>query len=198
VGPSVITGAVAVSPIAAIAMTGFSLILDPSGQYSTSSQVTGHLFAADYAVPTPSTLTIAIVDMGTAFTDAIGRAPPDHVNLATGNIGGLILTPGLYSWTTGVAINSSITLLGGAADTWIFQVNGTLTIANSVQMILVGGADAAKIVWAITDAVTAGTNSHLKGVFIGKTGITLQTGATANSRLLAQTLVTLQKATVTA
>ncbi|KAJ6506539.1 antifreeze protein [Mycena sanguinolenta] len=198
VGPSVVTGAVAVSPIAAIAMTGFSLILDPSGQYSTSIEVTGHLFAADYAVPTPSTLTIAIADIHTAFTDAIGRTLPDHINLATGNIGGLILTPGLYSWTTGVAINSSITLLGGAADTWIFQVNGTLTIANGVQMILVGGADAAKIVWAITDAVTAGTNSHLKGVFLGKTGITLETGATANSRLLAQTLVALQQATVTA
>jgi hypothetical protein len=77
---------------------------------------------------------------------------------------------------------------------WIFQVNGTLTIANSVQMILVGGASAAKIVWAITDAVTAGTTSHLEGVFLGKTGITLQTGATANSRLLAQTLVALQQA----
>jgi hypothetical protein len=75
---------VAVSPIGAAAITGFSLILDPTGQYSTSSQVTGHIFAADYAIPTPSTLTIAIADMGTAFTDAIGRTPPNHINLATG------------------------------------------------------------------------------------------------------------------
>jgi hypothetical protein len=76
---------------------------------------------------------------------------------------------------------------------WIFQVNGTLTIANGVKMILVGGARAANIFWAMTDAVTAGSTSHLEGVFLGKTGITLQTGATANSRLLAQTLVALQK-----
>ena len=76
---------------------------------------------------------------------------------------------------------------------WIFQVNGTLTIANTVQMILVGGARAANIFWAVNGAVTAGTTSHLEGVFLGKTGITLQTGATANSRLLAQTLVALQQ-----
>ncbi|KAJ6552621.1 antifreeze protein [Mycena vulgaris] len=158
-----ITGAVAVSPIGAAAMTGFSLILDSTGQFSTSSQVTGHLFAADYTTPTPSTLTIAIADMGTAFTDAIGRTGPDFTNLATA---------------------------------WIFQVAGTLTIANSVKMILLG-AHAANIVWVVADAVTAGTNSHLEGVFLGKTGITLQTGATANSRLLAQTLVALQEATVT-
>ncbi|KAJ6534452.1 antifreeze protein [Mycena vulgaris] len=197
VAPSVITGAVAVSPIGATAITGFSLILDPTGQFSTSSQVTGHLFAADYAVPTPATLTTAIADMGTAFTDAAGRTTPNFSNLASGAIGGLILLPGLYNWTTGVSIGSDITIAGGPADTWIFQVTGTLTIANSVKMILFLGARAANIVWVMTDAVTAGTNSHLEGVFLGKTGITLQSGATANSRLLAQTLVALQKATVT-
>ncbi|KAJ7772284.1 antifreeze protein [Mycena metata] len=196
---SAITGAMAVCPIGAAAITGFSpLMLDPSGQFSTSSQVSGHIFACDYASPTPSTLAIAIADMGTAFTDAITRTPPNFINLGAGNIGGSILTPGLYSWTTGVTINSSITLLGSAADTWIFQVNGTLTIANGVQMILVGGARAVNIVWATAGAVTAGTSSHLEGVFLGKTGITLKTGATANSRLLAQTLVALQQVTVTA
>ncbi|KAJ7772297.1 antifreeze protein [Mycena metata] len=195
---SAITGAMAVCPIGAAAITGFSpLMLDPSGQFSTSSQVTGHIFACDYASPTPSTLTIAIADMGHAFMDAITRTPPNFINLGAGNIGGRILTPGLYSWTTGVTINSSITLLGGPTDTWIFQVNGTLTIANGVQMILVG-ARAVNIVWATAGAVTAGTSSHLEGVFLGKTGITLKTGATANSRLLAQTLVALQQVTVTA
>ncbi|KAJ7448415.1 antifreeze protein [Mycena latifolia] len=198
VPPSVITGGVAVSPIGAAAITGFSLILDPTGQFSTSSQVTGRLFAADYTVPTPSTLTIAIGDMGTAYADATGRTTPNYSNLASGSIGGLILYPGLYNWNTGVSIGSDITISGGATDTWIFQVTGTLTIANSVKMTLVGGALAANIVWAMTDAVTAGTSSHLEGVFLGQTGITLQTGATANSRLLSQTLVALDQATVTA
>ncbi|KAJ7063716.1 antifreeze protein [Mycena amicta] len=196
VPPSVITGAVAVSPIAATGLTGFSLTVDSTGQFSTSAQVTGKLFAASYAVPTPATLTTAIADMGTAFTDATGRVNPNFSNLASGAIGGLILAPGLYKWTSGVSIGSDVTISGGATDTWIFQVTGTLTIAAGKKMVLAGGALASNIVWVVTGSVTAAAASHIEGVVLGKTSITLQTGTTANSRLLAQTFVALQKATV--
>ncbi|KAJ7447644.1 antifreeze protein [Mycena latifolia] len=197
VPPSVITGNVAVSPIAAVALTGFSLTVDSTNQFSTSSQVTGKLFAASYAVPTPATLTAAIGDMGTAFTDATGRVNPNFNNLASGAIGGLILAPGLYKWSTAVTIGSDVTIAGGATDTWIFQVTGTMTIAAAKKMVLAGGALASNIVWVVTGSVTAGAGSHIEGVILGKTSITLQTGTTANSRLLAQTFVALQKATVT-
>ncbi len=72
------------SPIAAVALSGFSLTLDSSGQFSTSTQVIGKLYAASYSAPTPSTLTVAIGDMGTAFNDATGRVNPDFINLASG------------------------------------------------------------------------------------------------------------------
>lgn len=65
-------------------MTGWSQTLDSSGQFSTSSQVTGDLFAADYANPTPPTLTIAIADMVTAYNDATGRINPNFTNIASG------------------------------------------------------------------------------------------------------------------
>src|ERR1700761_84362 len=81
-----VAGNVGVSPIAATGLTGFSLTVDSTGQFSTSSQVTGHLFAASYSAPTPSTLTVAIGDMGTAFTDAAGRVNPDFTNLAAGEL----------------------------------------------------------------------------------------------------------------
>jgi hypothetical protein len=42
---SVITGDIAVSPMAATGITGFTLILDSSGGSSTSTQVTGKIFA---------------------------------------------------------------------------------------------------------------------------------------------------------
>jgi len=195
--PSEITGSVAVSPIAANALTGFSLILDPSGKFSTSSQVVGELFAASYASPTPATLTVAIGDLGTAITDAIGRGSPNFTNLANGAIGGLILAPGLYKWTSAVTIGSDITISGGPTDTWIFQVTGTLSLASTHKMVLVGGALSRNIVWVVTGAVTAAAGAHLEGVILGETAITLQTGATANSRLLSQTSVALQQATVT-
>jgi hypothetical protein len=78
---SVILGDIGVSPIAATAMTGFSLIMNPSGTFSASTQVTGKCYAADYASPTPSKMTTAIGDMETAYTDAAGRAISDNANL---------------------------------------------------------------------------------------------------------------------
>ncbi|KAJ7701091.1 antifreeze protein [Mycena rosella] len=197
VPPSVITGSVGVSPIAATGLTGFSLTLDPTGQFSTSGQVVGELFAASYTVPTPATLTVAIGDMVAAYNDAVGRVNANFSNLASGAIDGLILAPGLYNWTTGVSIGSDVTIAGGPTDTWIFQVSGTLTIAGAKKMVLAGGALASNIVWVVAGAVTAGPGSHLEGVILGKTSITLETGTTANSRLLSQTAVALQKATVT-
>ncbi|KAJ7263659.1 antifreeze protein [Mycena haematopus] len=195
--PSVITGAIGVSPIAAPGLTGFALVMDSTGQFSTSPQVNGKIFAASYATPTPATLTVAVGDMGTAFTDANSRPSPNFVNLATGVIGGRILTPGLYKWTSAVTVGSSITITGGATDTWIFQVGGTLTVSSNVKVVLAGGAVASNIVWVVTGAVTAASGAHIEGVILGQTSITLSTGASANSRLLAQTSVSLSKATVT-
>ncbi|KAJ7136569.1 antifreeze protein [Mycena epipterygia] len=189
-----ITGNVGVSISAGTGLTGFSLTVDSTGQFCTSSQVVGKLFAASYAAPTPATLTTVIGDMGTAFTDATGRVNPNFSNLASeGAIGGLILPPGLYKWASAVSIGSDITLAGGAIDTWIFQVAGTMSIAAGKKMVLAGGALTSNIVWVVSGAVTAGAGSHLEGVILGKTSIILQTGTTANSRLLAQASVVLQQ-----
>ncbi|KAJ7871942.1 hypothetical protein B0H13DRAFT_2349720 [Mycena leptocephala] len=195
--PSVITGNIGVSPIAATAITGFTLILDSTGTFSTSTQVVGKITAASYAPATPAGLTVAIGDMATAFTDANGRLNANFTNLGTGAIGGRILTPGLYKWNSAVTIGSDITITGGATDTWIFQVAGTLTLASSHKVVLAGGALASNIVWVVTGAVNVGTGGHIEGVVLGQTSITLASSASANSRLLAQTSVSLSKATVT-
>ncbi|KAJ7784326.1 antifreeze protein [Mycena metata] len=196
VPPSVISGSIGTSPISATGLTGFSLTVDPTGQFSTSAQVVGQLFAASYSAPTPATLTVAIADMGTAFTDATGRVNPNFNNLASGAIGGLVLAPGLYKWTSGVTIGSDVTITGAVTDTWIFQVGGALTVAAGKKIVLAGGALASNIVFVVTGPVSVGAGGHIEGVVLGKTSITLITGATANSRLLAQTNVALQKATV--
>lgn len=81
---TIVAGAIGVSPISATGLTGFTLTLDSGGTFATSSQVTGKLFAASYASPTPSTLTTAIGDLGTAYNDAVGRVNPNFNNLASG------------------------------------------------------------------------------------------------------------------
>jgi len=189
---SLVTGNMGVSPIAHTAITGFSLVLDGSGVFSTSSQVTGHVFASDYTSPTPSNLTTAISDMGAAYSDAAGRATPDFTNLGSGEIGGLILTSGLYKWTTGVTISNDVTISGGPNDIFIFQISGTLTMAAAKNVILSGGVVASNIFWQTSGAVTISANAVFNGNVLSATGINLQTNAAANGRLLAGTSVTLQ------
>ncbi len=192
---SVITGDVGLSPAAESYMTGFSQT-DATG-YATSFQVSGFLYAADMAAPTAINLTTAVEDMLTAYTDAAGRSTPDQLNFGAGEIGGQSLVPGLYKWTSSVTIGSNVTINGGANDTWIFQVDGDLSIGSDFDVILSGGAQAKNIIWQVAGEVTLGTGAHFEGIVLTQTSITMNTGSSINGRLLAQTNVALDQATVT-
>ncbi|HEX9950586.1 MAG TPA: ice-binding family protein [Rubricoccaceae bacterium] len=191
---AVITGNIGVSPVAATAITGFSLI--HATGYATSSQLTGRAYAADMAGPTPTNLTTAIGDMETAFTDAAGRPGPDFTELYVGNIGGRVLAPGLYKWSGTVTAPTSFEISGGPDDVWIFQIAGDLTVGSDVILTLSGGAQPQNIFWQVSGAVNVGTDSHVEGVILSMTGITLQQGASLNGRALAQTAVVLDQNTV--
>lgn len=183
---STIKGDVGTSPI-----TGAALFL-------RCNEVTGNIYTVDAAGPLPCRitdaplLTTAVGDMQTAYTNAAALPNPDFLNLGAGIIGGEILKPGLYKWTSTLSIPTDITISGGQNDVWIFQVSGTLTMSSAVRITLVGGAQAKNIFWQTAGAVTLGTTSHFEGILLGKTSIAVQTGATINGRLLAQTAVTLQ------
>jgi hypothetical protein len=190
-GPTSITDDIGVSPIAASAITGFGLIMDGSGEFSTSPQVTGRVYAADYANPTPAMLTTAVGDMQTAYIDAAGRTNPDSTEMGSGNIGGLIIPPGLHKWSSGVTIPNDVTLSGDSNAVWIFQIAGTLNISSGKQVLLSGGARARNIFWQVAGQTTLGTTSVFHGIILDQTGIVAQTGATLSGRALAQTAVSL-------
>jgi hypothetical protein len=192
---SAITGDLAISPAATSYITGLALT-DATG-YATSSQVTGNIYAADMADPTPINLTTAVGDMITAYNDAAGRPSPDFLELATGDLGGLTLIPGLYKWTSSVTIPTALKISGGANDVWIFQISGDLTMAKDVIITLEGEAQAKNIFWQVAGQATLGTTTHFEGIILSKTGITLQTGASLNGRTLAQTAVVLDSNAVT-
>ena len=188
---SAITGDIGTSPI-----TGAAILV-------TCAEVTGTIYSVDAAGPLPcrvtnaTRLTTAVNDMEAAYTDAAGRANPDFTELGAGDIGGKTLTPGLYKWTSAVIIPTDVTISGGPDDVWIFQVAGLLTMSSDVKITLSGGALAKNIFWQVAGVVTFGTTSHFEGNILGQTGINLQTGASINGRMLAQTAVTLQMNTVT-
>ena len=131
---SAITGNIGLSPAAGTYITGFSLIEDPTNVFYTSTQVIGKVYAADSTPPTPANLTTAISDMGTAFTDAAGRAP-SVTQLGTGNIGGMTLTPGVYAWSTNLLIPTDATLTGSATDVWIFQIAQDVTLSGGARIL---------------------------------------------------------------
>jgi hypothetical protein len=190
---SVITGNVGLSPAAESYFTGFSQT-DGIG-YATSPQVTGFLYAATMAPPTPTLMTTAVSDLETAYTDAAGRSL-DAIALAA-DIGGSTLAPGLYTTATGLLISTSVTLSGNANDVWIFQIGQDLTVGNGVNVILGGDAQARNIFWQVAGLASLGTTSHFEGTILSQTAITLDTLASMNGRALAQTAVNLDHSTVT-
>jgi hypothetical protein len=119
--PSIITGDIAVSPIAATAMTGFTLVLDTNGLYATSTQISGKAYAASYGGATATKLSTAVGDLETAYTDAKGRTNSDaaRTNLGGGSLGGgqpggptAQLTPGLYTFVSFVTIGGNLHFYG--------------------------------------------------------------------------------------
>jgi hypothetical protein len=197
-GITSVGGDIGVSPAAATAITGFGLIMNTNGQSSHTPIVSGSVYASDYAAPTPANMTTAVNDMQTAFTTANGlTTPAPVVDLGAGNISGLTLPGGLYKWSTGVLItNSGVTLSGGPNDTWVFQISQDLTVNNSANITLLGGAQAKNIFWVVSGQATLGTNVNFNGNILSQTLISLNTGATVVGRLLAQTAVTLNASTV--
>jgi hypothetical protein len=192
---SSVTGDIGLSPASASYLTGFSLIIDATNTFALSSQVTGDVYASDYAVPTPANLTLAISDMELAFTDAAGRAA-DVTELGAGDIGGMTLEPGVYKWGTGLLIPTDVTLEGGPTDVWIFQIGEDLTVSSGASVLLSGGAQPQNVFWQAAGVVDFGTSAHGEGVFMSQTSIVLRTGASVDGRLLAQTAVELDASTV--
>jgi len=189
---SMIDGDIGASPI-----TGAAIHL------TCAEMHTGNVYTVDAAGPLPcatadaSGLTTAVSDMQTAYADAAGRTMPDHVELGSGEIGGLTLTPGLYKWGTDVTISSDVTLHGSSTDVWIFQIAGGVEQASATRVTLTGGALPQNVFWQSAGAVSIGTTAHFEGVLLAKTLVAVKTGASVTGRLLAQTEVTLQKNIVT-
>jgi len=198
-GSAITGGSLGLSPAAASYVAGFALIADPSGVFSTSSSVVtpARIYASDYTSPTPSNLTTAVLAMQAAYSDAASRTNPDHLNLSSGNLGGLTLTPGLYTWGSGVTIPTHVTIAGGATDVWIFQISNDLDVTAAMSVLLSGGAQAKNIFWQVAGQATIHAGAHVEGIILSKTGITLQTGASLHGRAFAQTLVALDDNAIT-
>jgi hypothetical protein len=202
---SVITGDIAVSPIDTDAITGFGLIVDSSGEFSTSSQIVGKAFGPGYVGPIAPILTSAVSDMEAAYTNFANRVNNNTtgLNLGAGLLGGVNggadapLTPGICTFTSDVTISLDITCSGNSTDIFIIQIKGNLAQAVNTAVILSDGARAENIFWQVAGNVKVGTGAHMEGILLVKTHVVFAAGSSLSGRVLTQTACTLEKGAIT-
>ena len=190
VSASKVVGNVGTSPI-----TG-------AADHLSCTEVTGRIFAVDAAGPAPCSkpsaapLGLAIGAMQTAYTDAASRTA-SVTELGAGNIGGMTLKPGVYSWSSSVLIPSTLYLKGKSTDIWIFQVAQNVNIASATAVTLLGGAKPGNVFWQVAGQTTIGSTAQFQGIVLCKTAIAMKTGASIHGRLYAQTAITLEMNAIT-
>lgn len=168
-GSTLIYGGLGVSPGSAI--TGFAVIDGGPGLF------TGTLSQSDGAA------TQAAVDILASY-DALAALSFD-TDLTGLDLGGLVLTPGVYRFSSSAQLTGTLTLdaQGDADARFVFQVGSTLTTASDSLVSIVNLASGVEcgpdsgLYWQIGSSATIGTDSDFAGNLLAFASITLNTGA---------------------
>jgi outer membrane autotransporter protein len=181
-GPSVITGNVGLSPGTAI--TGF-----PPGSVVPPSAI----FNSD------ATAIQAQIDLFNFYNNL--SAMPATQDLTGQNLGGLTLTPGVYSFNSSAQLTGSLTLngLGNPNAVFVFNIGSTLTTASASSILLINGAQGSNVFFRVGSSATLGTTTAFIGDIVALTSITLDPGAGINcgAALAHNGAVTLDDNTIT-
>jgi hypothetical protein len=169
-GPTVVNGDVGVSP-------GSAVIGFPPGI------VIGTIHAADAVAAQAQT------DLTAAFNTAAGLAC--GTDLTGQNLGGLVLTPGVYCFDTSAQLTGALTLdlQGNPNALFVFQIGSTLTTASASSVLLInsGGTTCPpNVFWQVGTSATLGTGSSFTGNVLALSSITMTTGVNLNGRVLAR------------
>jgi len=129
----------------------------------------------------------AKADLTDAYNDAAGRPAGTLVD----DLSGLTLPPGVYTSgsTMSIAVGGTLVLdaQGDANAVWIFQVGSSLTVNNSAQVLLLNGANADNVYWAIFASSTIGANTIFAGNVLAGASNSVLSGAVIQGRLLCRT-----------
>lgn len=193
------------------AVTGFH-DAGPGCTYTETPLNVGTVNGKIYTAPPPPT--VACPSEGTSTTFAIATqaladalaaynalvAQPGGPDPGAGNLGSLVLAPGVYTAASGSfrlqGGNLTLDAQGNANAVWVFQMASTLTVggpgaAFPQSVILVNGAQAKNVYWQVGSAATinAGGGGTMVGTIISQSGISFSTAGnvtivTLNGRAL--------------
>lgn len=166
--------------------SGQSTIYGDVGTYPTTTE-TGFefltLIGTDHA---GDAVTVAAKgDLATAYADAAGRT--SVATIAT-ELGGTVVTPGIYDSASGTFQISGVVELDAGGDSnaaFIFKMATTLTTAVGSQVVLSGDAKAANVYWVVGSSATVGSGADMSGNILASVSITMNSGAYLDGRALA-------------
>lgn len=167
-GPSVVTGHVGVSPGTAI--TGF-----PPGVVVGTIYPGGVVAARAHADAFLANEELKLMECPAA-NDLTGQ-----------DLGGLMLPPGVYCFSSSAQLTGPLTLIGEGP--WTFQIGSTLTTASGSTVVVrdvpVTECQGRNVFWQVGSSATLGTSTSFVGNIVATASITANTGASVFGSLLA-------------
>jgi autotransporter-associated beta strand protein len=126
----------------------------------------------------------AHADASAAYTQLVGETLT--TNLSGENLGGMILTPGVYHFDTAAALTGTLTLdtQGDPNAAFHFQI-GTTLITDPASMITLLSGNTVNIFWQVGTSATIGVDSTFYGNILADQSITVNSGATISGRAIA-------------
>ena len=154
--------------------------------------VNGSVYCAPPAPGTASSMAIAtqaLADAQAAY-NALAALPPGS-DPGAGQLGGLVLAPGVYTAAGGTfgitTANLTLDAQGDANAVWVFQSAAGLTVGQPAlprSVLLLNGAQARNVFWQVGSAARIEDRSVMVGTIIAPAGVTISTaGQTAQTML---------------
>ena len=178
------TAGYAMLSAAGVTSTGATVIngdigLSPLTTLTGSPVVNGVVHANDTAAIQ------AMVDAQSAYA-AVALLTYD-ANLSGQDLGGQVLTPGVYHFANSAQLTGNLTLdgLGQENPSFIFQIGSTLTTAAESSILIINGAYVGNIIFQVGSSATLGIGTDFLGIIIANQSNTLTTGATVQGGVFA-------------
>jgi hypothetical protein len=127
----------------------------------------------------------AEIDLFAAYNFLAGEGVDQ--NLTGQDLGGLILTPGVYKFDTSAQLTGTLTLnaLNNPNAIFVFQIGSTLGTAASASVSLLNEAQAGNVFWQVGTSATLGAGTVFDGSILADQSITLNAGTSLSGRALA-------------
>lgn len=122
-------------------------------------------------------------DLQSAYDTTTSR--PSSASIS-GDIGGKTFGAGTYRADAALTIGSTIFFdaQGDGRSIFVVQVGAALSVAAGVHIALEGGAQASRVFWQVTGAVSLGASVHFVGTILGDAAITFGAGTSLIGRAL--------------